>query len=161
MIIFSAGPFTGAAHSGASRQSVTTKSPLTSGIVSSEAGGHFVPEFKFSGFDAVVIKGKAKRPVYLVHEGEFELKKAGVTGKLYWTVFGKQFSYLINKRACQFILEGEYKWRQAEMVGIKMYAEIQKLKTMGYKKQRAARELRLDAKTVRKYWDMTEGEYLL
>ena len=46
------------------------------------------------------------------------------------------------------------------MVGITMYAEIQKLKTMGYKKQRAARELRLDAKTVRKYWDMTEGEYL-
>ena len=46
------------------------------------------------------------------------------------------------------------------MVGIKMYAEIQKLKAIGYKKQRAARELRLDTKTVRKYWDMTEDEYL-
>jgi transposase len=41
-----------------------------------------------------------------------------------------------------------------------MYAEIQKLKAMGYKKQRAARQLELDTKTVRKYWEMTEEEYI-
>lgn len=45
------------------------------------------------------------------------------------------------------------------MVGIKMYAKIQDLKTKGYKKQRAARELDIDVKTVRKYWDMNEDEY--
>jgi transposase len=47
-----------------------------------------------------------------------------------------------------------------EMVGIMMYGEIQKLKGMGYKKQRAARQLEIDTKTVRKYWDMTEDEYI-
>ena len=41
-----------------------------------------------------------------------------------------------------------------------MYAEIQKLKAMGYKKQRAARQLEIDTKTVRKYWDMTDEEYI-
>lgn len=46
------------------------------------------------------------------------------------------------------------------MVGIEMYAEIQKRKRLGYKKQRAARELDIDTKTVRKYWDMTEEEYI-
>lgn len=46
------------------------------------------------------------------------------------------------------------------MVGIGMYAEIQKLKKLGYKKQRAARQLEIDTKTVRKYWDMTEEEYV-
>lgn len=46
------------------------------------------------------------------------------------------------------------------MVGIEMYAEIQKLKKQGYKKHRAARELNLDAKTVRKYWDMDEDAYV-
>jgi transposase len=46
------------------------------------------------------------------------------------------------------------------MVGIKMYAVIQELKAMGYKKQRAARQLEIDTKTVRKYWDMTEEEYV-
>lgn len=45
------------------------------------------------------------------------------------------------------------------MVGIKMYAKIQELKTLGYKKQRAARQLDIDTKTVRKYWNLTEEEY--
>ena len=45
------------------------------------------------------------------------------------------------------------------MVGIRMFAEIQKRKQMGYKKQQTARELGLDNKTVRKYWDMDELEY--
>ena len=49
---------------------------------------------------------------------------------------------------------------EKEMVGIKMYAKIQELKTKGYKKQRAARELDIDVKTVRKYWEMTEDEYV-
>lgn len=47
------------------------------------------------------------------------------------------------------------------MVGIQMYAEIQKLKKLGYKKQRAARQLELDTKTVRKYWDMSEDDFIL
>lgn len=46
------------------------------------------------------------------------------------------------------------------MVGISMYEEIQKRRLLGYKKQRAARELNLDTKTVRKYWDMSEEEYI-
>jgi len=46
------------------------------------------------------------------------------------------------------------------MVGIEMYAEIQKLKKLGFKKQRAARQLSIDTKTVRKYWDMSEDEYI-
>jgi len=46
------------------------------------------------------------------------------------------------------------------MVGIKMYAKIQELKCLGYKKQRAARQLDIDTKTVRKYWNMTEDEYI-
>lgn len=46
------------------------------------------------------------------------------------------------------------------MVGILMYAEIQKLKKLGYKKQRAARQLDVDTKTIRKYWDMDEDAFL-
>lgn len=50
------------------------------------------------------------------------------------------------------------------MVGTEMYAKIQKLKRLGYKKQQAARELDIDTKTARKYWEMDEeryAEYLL
>jgi transposase len=46
------------------------------------------------------------------------------------------------------------------MEGIAVYSDIQKLKKMGYKKQRAARQLKIDTKTVHKYWDMSEDEYV-
>jgi aldehyde:ferredoxin oxidoreductase len=84
MIVFSVGPATGAAMSGASRHSVTTKSPLTNTIAGSEAGGYWGPELKFSGFDAIVIQGKASRPVYLwIHDGEVEIRPAdNLWGKL-------------------------------------------------------------------------------
>lgn len=48
----------------------------------------------------------------------------------------------------------------AEMVGIEMYSDIQKLKRLGYKKNRASIKLGIDAKTIRKYWDMSQDEYL-
>ena len=68
--------------------------------------------------------------------------------------------YILDKKAARmYTLERIY-MEVAEMVGIEMYAEIQKRKKLGYKKQRAARELNIDTKTVRKYWDMAEEEYI-
>lgn len=46
------------------------------------------------------------------------------------------------------------------MVKLTMYSDIQKLKKLGYKKLRAAKQLGIDPKTVRKYWDMTEDEFI-
>jgi len=45
------------------------------------------------------------------------------------------------------------------MVHMDIYVEIHKLKTSGYSKRRAARELKLDKRTVGKYWEMSEAEY--
>jgi aldehyde:ferredoxin oxidoreductase len=83
LLVFTLGPITGAAISGASRHCVSTKSPLTGTIMSSEAGGYWAPELRFAGFDGIVIRGKAKAPVYLwIHDGAFELKPAAsVWGK--------------------------------------------------------------------------------
>ena len=56
---------------------VAAKSPLTGGFAETEAGGWWGPELKFSGFDAIVIKGKADRPVYLwITDGKAELRDA-------------------------------------------------------------------------------------
>lgn len=46
------------------------------------------------------------------------------------------------------------------MVKLIMYSDIQKLKKLGYKKLKAAKQLGIDPKTVRKYWDMTENDYV-
>lgn len=77
IMVFAVGPVTGAAVSGTSRHSVTTKSPLTGALGCSEAGGYWANEFKRTGFDAIVIRGTAPKPVYLwIHDGEYELRDA-------------------------------------------------------------------------------------
>ena len=77
VIVFATSVVTGAPLSGFSRYTVAAKSPLTNGFGESEAGGYFGPELKFSGFDALVIEGKAKKPVYLwVHDSKVEIKDA-------------------------------------------------------------------------------------
>ncbi len=68
---------TGAPISGQSRITATAKSPLTGGVGDSQAGGFFPAELKFSGYDALVISGRATEPVYLwIHNGDVEIKSA-------------------------------------------------------------------------------------
>ncbi len=77
LLIFAAGPLTGAALSGQGRNGVGAKSPLTGGLGNAEGGGYFGAELKRAGFDAVILTGRAERPVYLwVHNGEAELRDA-------------------------------------------------------------------------------------
>ncbi|MFQ5611828.1 MAG: aldehyde ferredoxin oxidoreductase family protein [Anaerolineae bacterium] len=69
---------TGLSISGQSRCTAVAKSPLTGAVGDSQAGGFWPAELKFAGFDAVVIRGKSPKPVYLwVHDGEYELRDAG------------------------------------------------------------------------------------
>lgn len=76
-LIFAAGPITGAPFPGNSRHVVMAKSPITYGWGESHAAGFFGPELKFAGHDAIVIEGRAEKPVYLwIREGDGELKDA-------------------------------------------------------------------------------------
>jgi len=69
---------TGTPISGQSRMTAVAKSPLSGGIGDSQCGGFFPAELKFAGFDAIIIKGKAPKPVYLwIHDGQAELRDAG------------------------------------------------------------------------------------
>jgi aldehyde:ferredoxin oxidoreductase len=77
LLIFAPSAITGALLPGLSRFSVACKSPLTGTYGEGEAGGDWGPWLKFSGYDAVVIKGKAEKPVYLwIHDGEAEIRDA-------------------------------------------------------------------------------------
>jgi aldehyde:ferredoxin oxidoreductase len=68
---------TGVAISGQSRLTATAKSPLTGAIGDSQSGGFFPAEMKFSGFDGIIVYGKAEKPVYLwIKEGQVELRPA-------------------------------------------------------------------------------------
>lgn len=78
------GVTTGAAISGQSRINANARSPISGGIGDSQGGGFFPAELKFAGFDGIVIKGKAPKPVYLwIKDGILELKDAAhLAGKL-------------------------------------------------------------------------------
>ena len=77
LLVFAAGPLTGTGIPLGGRYSVATKSPLTGTITSANSGGVFGYKLKKAGFDAIVISGKAKTPVYLyLKNGEAELRDA-------------------------------------------------------------------------------------
>ncbi len=87
-LIFANGPLTGFAIPGTARNSVGAKSPLTGGFGEAEVGGYWGVELKHAGFDAIIVEGKAKNPVYLwIHDGEAEIRDANhlwgrVTGEV-------------------------------------------------------------------------------
>ncbi|MHA1273989.1 MAG: aldehyde ferredoxin oxidoreductase family protein [Promethearchaeota archaeon] len=76
-LIFATGPLTGTATPSSSRYSVTGISPLTGIWGESTSGGFFPVALKRSGFDALIIKGESKEPVYLqLTNGEIIFKDA-------------------------------------------------------------------------------------
>jgi aldehyde:ferredoxin oxidoreductase len=77
MLIFAPGIMQGTNLPGAGRHGVGGKSPLTGAIASSEAGGWWGHEFKRSGYDALIVRGRAETPAYLwIKDGEVEIRPA-------------------------------------------------------------------------------------
>jgi aldehyde:ferredoxin oxidoreductase len=71
------GPAVGSMVPLTSRYVIVTKSPLTGTFLDSYAGGFLGPEIKYSGFDGIIIKGKAKKMSYLwVSDGKAEIRDA-------------------------------------------------------------------------------------
>jgi aldehyde:ferredoxin oxidoreductase len=81
MLIFMNGPFAGLKLSGASRNSVAGRSPLTGHWADSSCGGFFAPELRYAGFDGIVITGKSPGPSILLVEDE---KVTVADGAEYW-----------------------------------------------------------------------------
>jgi aldehyde:ferredoxin oxidoreductase len=82
-LIFATGPLTATPAPTGNRYMVTTKSPLTGALSCSNSGGVFPTEMKRTGFDLIILEGKAKEPVYLwVNDERAEIRPAGhVWGK--------------------------------------------------------------------------------
>jgi aldehyde:ferredoxin oxidoreductase len=77
-VVFAVGPVTDTTVPGNSRACVVSKSPLTGLFFDSTFGGRFPATLKRTGFDAVVITGRAAAPSYLlVTEHGAEVKPAG------------------------------------------------------------------------------------
>lgn len=70
ILTFSVSPFTGFPISGQSRMTVTAKSPLTGTAGDSQVGGYIPAHIKANGYDSIMFKGKAEKPVYIFIDKE-------------------------------------------------------------------------------------------
>lgn len=78
-LIISTGPLTGTGAQGAGRWVAVFKSPLTGIYMRSTGGGYFGSELKAAGYDAIIIQGRAEKPVYLwICEDEVEFRDASL-----------------------------------------------------------------------------------
>ncbi len=64
-MIFLTGPLTGTAMTTSNRSCLVTRSPLTGGFLDSHAGGKYGTAIKGAGYDYIIVKGKAQKPVYI------------------------------------------------------------------------------------------------
>ncbi len=101
-LMFMPGNLCGLPVPGASRCCVVTKSPHTSPVSSeypnastitySNVGGFLGPEIKFSGYDGIVITGKASSPVFLsIEDDDVKIRDA----KKYWGMGTDEFDRVI------------------------------------------------------------------
>ncbi|WP_128378726.1 aldehyde ferredoxin oxidoreductase family protein [Streptomyces cavernae] len=76
-MVFAPGPFTGTFAPSGGRYNVITKSPLNNTIAASNSGGTFGPELKYAGYDAVIVEGRSRTPVYLwIRDDEVVIRDA-------------------------------------------------------------------------------------
>ncbi len=76
-VIIATGPLDGTLAPSSGRVMVITKGALNGAIACSNSGGHFGPALKQTGYDMIILEGKAKEPVYLwINKGKVEIKCA-------------------------------------------------------------------------------------
>ena len=86
VLVFGVGTLVGSTFPTASRTEVSGKSPLTGLFGTSNSGMFFGTSLKNAGFDALIVKGRADKPVYiLIKDGEVNILDADhLWGKDAW-----------------------------------------------------------------------------
>ncbi|MFW6209644.1 MAG: aldehyde ferredoxin oxidoreductase N-terminal domain-containing protein, partial [Spirochaetota bacterium] len=76
-LIFSVGPFTGTNWPTGARMTVSAKSPATDAYGYGNTGGFIGTEIRKAGYDAVVVTGRAERPVSIhIEDDEIQIVPA-------------------------------------------------------------------------------------
>ena len=77
LLVFTTGPLTGSGAPSSARWNVSTISPMTGYVTSSNCGGSFGFHLKRAGYDGVVVAGKSDRPVWLeITDEKIEIRDA-------------------------------------------------------------------------------------
>ncbi|MFQ6095646.1 MAG: aldehyde ferredoxin oxidoreductase family protein [Candidatus Bathyarchaeia archaeon] len=104
------GPLTGYFHG--ARICITGKSPQNNGIIGSTVSGEFPIELKCSGWDGVIVSGKAEKPVYiLIDNDNVEIRSArhlwGKDGKTTLKILTKEVKEELDKQYARYGIQKE------------------------------------------------------
>jgi len=78
IVVFANGPLTGTGAPCGGRTEVTTRHPLSQSIGTGNTGGVWGARLKHAGFDVIVVRNQADRPVYVfIDDGKVEIRDAG------------------------------------------------------------------------------------
>jgi len=108
-LLFMPGPYSGFPVPAASRTCVVTKSPRTSPLRSkfpkastvsyANMGGFFGPEIRFAGYDAVIVTGRAAKPVFIrIDDDKVEILDASKYWGLGTDEFERRFAEDLGDR---------------------------------------------------------------
>ncbi|MGE5588224.1 MAG: aldehyde ferredoxin oxidoreductase family protein [Clostridia bacterium] len=76
-LFFFTGPLTGTSVPASGKFQCATVSPETGRYLCSNSSGNFGPNLKFSGYDGLIIEGRASSPVYIwIADGQVEIRDA-------------------------------------------------------------------------------------
>jgi hypothetical protein len=94
VLVFGVGTLVGSTFPTASRTEVSGKSPLTGLFGTSNSGMFFGTRLKNAGFDALIVKGRADKPVYiLIEDRQVSILEAGHPGTDLGDGFTSDYSY--------------------------------------------------------------------
>jgi aldehyde:ferredoxin oxidoreductase len=94
LILFT-GPLTGTSGPATTKIGLATKSPETRQYLCSNAGGFFGPHLKKSGYDGLIIEGKATKPVYiLIEDHQIKIEK----GENLWGKTTKEVNKILKEK---------------------------------------------------------------
>ncbi|MBI2916861.1 MAG: aldehyde ferredoxin oxidoreductase family protein [Chloroflexi bacterium] len=119
VVVIAAGPLTGTHAPCAGRVDITARSPQTGLLATGNSGGWWGAELKRAGYDAVVLRGRSPRPVYLwVDDGRVEIRSAhGLSGRDTWETsdvlrheLGEQPGHEVRVLACGPAAENRVKF---------------------------------------------------
>ncbi len=65
VLLFTTGPITASSAQTSNRFSVSAKSPLTNSILHANSGGWWGMQFKRTGYDVLIVRGKAEKPAMI------------------------------------------------------------------------------------------------
>ena len=103
LIVITTGPLTGTGAPCSNHFNVSALSPATGAVTYASCGGEFGYYLKKAGYDALIIRGKCKEPMWLeIQGGKFEFNKAKTVWGLKTAEAQEEMQYVMDeKRGCR------------------------------------------------------------